>query len=69
MPKPAMRRVLAAIEELAIDPKPPGSSKLKGHELWKRRVVPYRVVYAIDEERREVALYRIAHRKDVYWDL
>lgn len=69
LPKPAIRRVLAAVEELAADPRPPGSGKVKGHALWKRRVGPYRIVYAIDEERHEVALYRIGHRKDVYWDL
>jgi mRNA interferase RelE/StbE len=69
LPKQAIRRVMAALEELVTDPRPPGSGKVKGHALWKQRVGPYRIVYAIDEERHEISLYRIGHRKNVYWDL
>lgn len=69
LPKPAVRRIFAVLDELTRDPLPPGSGKIKGHALWKVRVGPYRVVYGIDEEQRIVSLYRVGHRKDVYWDL
>lgn len=67
--KPAIRRIFAALEGLADDPLPPGSGKVRGHDLWKVRVGPYRIVYVIDELSRTISLYRIGHRKDVYWDL
>jgi mRNA interferase RelE/StbE len=69
LPKPAIRRIFAALQRLEADPLPPGSGKIKGQDLWKVRVGPYRIVYSIDEEQRTVSLYRIGHRKDVYWDL
>ena len=67
--KPAVRRIFAVLDELVNNPSPAGSGKIKGHALWKVRVGPYRMVYGIDEEQRIVSLYRIGHRKDVYWDL
>jgi mRNA interferase RelE/StbE len=69
LPKPAIRRIFAALEGLEEDPQPPGCGKIKGQDLWKVRVGPYRIVYGIDEEERTISLYRIGHRKDVYWDL
>jgi mRNA interferase RelE/StbE len=36
--------------------------------MWRLRVGPYRILHAIDEERRVVRIYRIGHRRDVYRD-
>ncbi len=69
LPQSAVRRIFTVLEELAADPLPPGSRKMKGHALWKVRVGTYRVVYGIDEEQRTISLYRVGHRKDVYRDL
>jgi len=69
LPRPYVRRVLEAIEALGGDPHPPGSGKITGHDLWKVRVGVYRVIYAVDDERRIVSTYRVGHRKDIYRDL
>ncbi len=34
--------------------------------LWSARRGTYRVLYRIDDERREVVVLRVAHRRDVY---
>lgn len=61
------RRIVARIQALAEDPRPPGSEKLGGHEFRHRvRQGNYRIVYEIDDEKAEVTIYRVGHRKDVY---
>ncbi len=34
--------------------------------LWSARRGTYRVLYRIEEEKREIAVLRIGHRRDVY---
>jgi len=34
--------------------------------LWSARRGTYRVIYQIDDTRREVVVLRVAHRRDVY---
>ena len=61
------RRIVAAIEKLADDPRPPGVVKLAGDEnLWRIRVGRYRVVYEIHDKRLLVVVLRVGHRKDIY---
>jgi len=61
------RRIVAAMEGLAADPRPPGCVKLQGEdELWRIRLGDYRVVYAVRDEKLMVLVVRVAHRKDVY---
>ena len=60
-------KISTAIDALAENPRPNGCKKLKGSkDLWRIRVSDYRVVYAIDDNIRIVAVERIAHRKQVY---
>ena len=64
---PAMRdRVESALRSLADEPRPHGSRELQGREGRRLRVGDYCVVYVVDEERNEVTVLRIAHRRDVY---
>jgi mRNA interferase RelE/StbE len=35
--------------------------------VWAARRGTYRVLYRIDEDRHEVTVIRIDHRRDVYW--
>lgn len=62
------RRILAAIErKLSEAPRKFGESlkgKYKG--FWKMYVVPYRVIYSIDDEEDTVFIEKLGHRKDVY---
>lgn len=60
-------RILRKIEALATEPRPKGSTKLRGRsELWRIRVGVYRIVYGIDDSTRTVDITLIRHRKDVY---
>jgi mRNA-degrading endonuclease RelE of RelBE toxin-antitoxin system len=65
-------RVAAAIVEFMLGPlldEPTRVGKPLQRELtgyWSARRGSYRVVYRLDEERREVRVVRIEHRSDVY---
>lgn len=60
-------RVVAAILELAENPRPPGSRKLKGgKDDWRIRVSDYRVVYQIEDRTSVLRINRVRHRREVY---
>jgi mRNA interferase RelE/StbE len=60
-------RVVAAIQALGKNPRPTGCRKLTGTEDdWRIRVGDYRVVYEIDDARREIRVNRVRHRREVY---
>ncbi len=61
------RRIVARIRALAAEPRPAGAEKLAGYtDQLRVRQGNYRIVYSVNEERREVTVFRIGHRKDVY---
>jgi mRNA interferase RelE/StbE len=61
------QRIAARIQSLAADPRPPGAEKLVGYtDQLRVRQGDYRIVYGVDDDRREVTIFRIGHRKDVY---
>lgn len=60
-------RVLKKIEGLIDEPRPNGCKKLRGaKDLGRVRAGDYRVVYAIDDGAREITIFRIRHRREVY---
>ncbi len=60
-------RVIAVIQTLATNPRPPGCRKLAGSKNdWRIRVGDYRVVYEIADEIRVVRVNRVGHRREVY---
>ena len=60
-------RVIAAMQALANDPRPPGCRKLAGSKHdWRIRVGDYRVVYEIADEIHVVRVNRVRHRREVY---
>ena len=59
-------RIVAAIRELADNPRPPGGKKLSGRPAWRIRTGVYRVIYEIHDDRLRVLVVTIGHRKDVY---
>ncbi|HMC59102.1 MAG TPA: type II toxin-antitoxin system RelE/ParE family toxin [Candidatus Solibacter sp.] len=67
LPADVIERLLPKIRELSGSPRPAGCKKLHGYKnRWRVRVGNYRIVYAIDDEKRTVDITRIAHRKEVY---
>lgn len=68
---PATRQVIAAaIDALAADPRPPGTTAIKGHRPYLRiRVGDYRVIYAVDDTAHAVQVAVVGHRRQVYRNL
>lgn len=63
----ARRRVHAAIELLAREPRPPGAKKLVGGEgEWRVRTGTYRIIYEIHDEVLRILVLAIGHRREVY---
>ena len=60
------QRVVGRIEQLSEDPRPPGSQKLSGHDRYRVRCGPYRIVYAVMDNGRIVQVVKVGHREDVY---
>ena len=61
------QRLVARIEALAGDPRPPGCEKLAGHSgRYRVRQGDYRVVYSVDDGDRVVLIVKVGHRREVY---
>ena len=66
IPNKDVKRILQRIEQLAQDPRPPGSEKLSGEEKYRVRQGNYRILYRIEDEILTVFIVKIGHRRDVY---
>ena len=63
----ARRRVQAAIELLADEPRPPGAKKLAGGAgEWRVRTGDFRVVYEIHDQVLVVLVVAVGHRREIY---
>jgi mRNA interferase RelE/StbE len=63
----AQRRVQAAIELLASQPRPSGAKKLVGgDDEWRVRTGDYRIVYEIHDHVLLVLVVAVGHRRDIY---
>ena len=61
------RRVQAAIELLATEPRPPAATRLVGGAgEWRVRTGDYRIVYEIEEERLLVLVLSAGRRREIY---
>ena len=60
-------RVVERIQALAVDPRPHGCEKLAGYtDRFRIRQGNYRIVYLVDDQRREVTIFKVGDRKDIY---
>jgi len=67
LPRDVIKRIVRAIDELENDPYPRDSKKIRGTErTYRLRVGNYRIIYQVDEERKEIIIYHVRHRKSVY---
>ena len=66
LPARERARIEEAIDDLARQPRPPGAKKLAGIDGYRIRQGNYRILFTIDDKRREVRIYRIGHRREVY---
>ena len=66
IPQEDVRRILARIDALALEPRPKGCQKLTGQERYRVRVGRYRIVYEIRDEVLLVIAVAVAQWKGVY---
>ena len=69
IPKQIQNGIMEKISELAQNPRPEGSIKLKGSKkipLYRVRCGDYRVVYSIQDDILIVIIVDVGHRKDIY---
>ncbi|HEY5877572.1 MAG TPA: type II toxin-antitoxin system RelE/ParE family toxin [Nakamurella sp.] len=63
------RRLQAAVELLAMQPRPPGAKKLVGGDgEWRVRTGDYRIVYQVRDDVLLVLVIAIGHRSSIYRD-
>lgn len=63
----ARRRIQAAVELLATDPRPAGAKKLLGGEdEWRVRTGDYRIIYQIHDRQLLILVVALGHRRDIY---
>ncbi len=60
------KRILARVETLSTNPRPPGAVKLSGQEAYRVRSGDYRIIYSIHDDRLLVLVIDVGHRRDVY---
>ena len=59
--------IIAALDALAVEPRPLGVKKLVGSKsTYRIRVGDYRIIYEINDGTLMVTVVRAAHRKDAY---
>ena len=70
LPASVARRLFEHMAALQNNPFPRGSLKLTGAEqLYRVRVGDYRMIYAGDQDNRQVVVYYVRHRRDAYRQL
>ena len=66
IPKTEVRRLLKRIEALREAPRPAGSEKLTGRDVYRIRQGVYRIVYTVDDAAVVIEVIKVGHRRDVY---
>jgi mRNA interferase RelE/StbE len=68
VPRDVQRRIVAQVDALASDPRPRGTTSLKGSlkGLRRLRVGDYRACYLVDDEALRVRIIEIGHRAKTY---
>ena len=67
LPTSMSARLSAAIDGLSAQPRPHNSKKLTGsRDEWRVRIGDYRILYEINDRSREVRIYAIGHRREIY---
>ena len=58
-------RIVQKLRSLESTPRPSGVNKLLGHQVDRIRVGDYRTLFEVDDHKRLVYVYSVAHRKEV----
>jgi mRNA interferase RelE/StbE len=66
IPETEQNKIIAAISQLASNPRPSGVKKLSGRDGWRIRIGDYRVIYEIHDRELIVLVVDIGHRRFIY---
>lgn len=68
LPKVEISRILAKIDKLLKDPRPPGVEPLQGKfkGLHRIRSGNYRIIYQISDNTLTILVVKVSHRREVY---
>lgn len=60
------RRFRKVLLKLESNPRPAGCQKLVGEDGFRIRFGDYRILYRIDDRAKQLYIYRVKHRREVY---
>jgi mRNA interferase RelE/StbE len=60
------QRLLTAMTELGVDPRPQGTKRMVSNPFWRIRVGDWRIVYEIQDDVLVVVVVTLGIRGDVY---
>jgi mRNA interferase RelE/StbE len=66
IPQRERQHILARIQGLSGNPRPPGSEKLSGQDKFRVRQGVYRIVYSVTDDEPSVLIVKVGHRKEIY---
>ncbi len=66
IPENYLAKILKKIEQLKDNPRPEGSERLTGKELYRIRQGIYRIVYSIQDSELTIWVVRVGHRREIY---
>jgi len=67
LPREIQARIMRKVDQLADDPFPSGTEKLKAPvDLWRIRIGDYRVIYTVERKGLLVLVLKVGHRREVY---
>ena len=67
LPLVVQPRVRKAINALAVNPRPPGTMKIRGGmDLFRIRVGDYRVIFHVYDGEKVVDIVHMRHRREAY---
>ncbi len=65
--KQTQELIIQRLEQLAVNPRPPGVLKMEGEEnLYRVRVADYRIIYELQDRVLLIVVVKVGHRGDVY---
>ena len=66
IPQRERQRIVARIQGLSSNPRPPGSEKLSGQDKFRVRQRVYRIVYSVNDDEPSLLIVKVGHRKEIY---
>jgi mRNA interferase RelE/StbE len=68
IPSKDLEKIVRRVRDLEQIPRPPGCRKISGKDRYRLRQGGYRIVYAVDDSRHIVEVYKIGNRREIYRD-